>query len=526
MQLRPYQQKAINDTRTAYGQGAKAVLLEMATGAGKTAVMAHAADGVSRKGRRSAIIAHRQELILQTSMTLAKQGIYHGMIAPDSVVRETIKAQISELGRSFFNNDAPVNCSSVQTMIRREYQPFQFLFFDEAHHVTEGNTWGKVMQTNAGAHALGVTATAERLDGKGLGRGKGGYFDTIVYGPDTPELMMDGYLTTAEVWGPQQQIDFSEIQQDAAEHRRKDFNLDIAAAVVDKPSITGDAIAHYSRICPFQPAIVFCINVEHAKNVAEDFKAAGYRFMCIDGSMSDGERRAAIRALAEGRLHGLTSCEIINEGTDIPVVAAAILLRPTQSLGLHKQQVGRVLRPVYSRGADLGSLQGRLDAIARSNKPRAIILDHVGNTLRHGLPDDPYRGSLEGRTKRSRAASDSEMPHVTARQCGKCYAIYKGTLRCCPACGAPAELTRREIEHREGELVRIQRDEAERRKREEYWQQRNAQENAKTLEDLVKLFVSQGSDLPKARARAKYILAARESKKTGDSKSIPQLIGG
>lgn len=523
MKLRPYQDKLITDVRQAYADGAKTVLMQLPTGGGKTAIMAHAADGVSKKGNPSVIIAHRQELILQTSMTLAKQQIWHSVIAPDSVVREAVKAQIAEIGQSFFNTAAPVSCASVQTLVRRNMAelPFKFIFTDECHHASAGS-WRKVYDAYPKAWGLGVTATPERLDGKPLGRAAGGIYDVMVEGPPASDLMAQGYLTYADVWGPEHQLDFSDVKTQAG-----DYDKNTVAGIVDKPSITGDAIAHYRRICPGQPAIAFCINIDHAQGVAAQFRAAGYKFYCIDGTMKDSERRAAIRALADGRIHGLTSCEIVNEGTDIPVVTAAILLRPTKSLGLHLQQIGRVLRPVFPPGSDLSTVEGRLFAIEHSQKPRAIILDHVGNCNLHGLPDDPREWSLEGRDKKKKS---SDAPVPSARTCvgtppekPGCHAIYSSRLRSCPACGLPATLTKQEIEHREGELVRIERAEAERAKRQEYWKQRQAQDGAKSLEDLIKLYMSQGMSHPKAIARARYIIRARENKKHGNT--TPLLIG-
>ena len=112
--------------------------------------------------------------------------------------------------------------------------------------------------------------------------------------------------------------------------------------------------------------------------------------------MDSALRAQRIEDLGAGRLHVLTSCEIISEGVDVPVVSAAILLRPTQCLGLYLQQVGRVLRPA-------------------PGKQRAVILDHVGNVYRHGFPDDDREWSLQGRQKRSQAPSDA----LPIRQCGR-----------------------------------------------------------------------------------------------------------
>jgi superfamily II DNA or RNA helicase len=506
MKLRPYQIDLLDRCRAEYGKGRRAVLMTMATGGGKSACMASAANGVARKGNSCGIIAHRQELILQMSLTLARQEIFHGMIAPDGVVREAIKTQLHECGRSFYNSESPIKVCSVQTLVRREHEPFKFLFIDEAHHATAGS-WAKVIEKNNNPFILGVTATPERLDGKGLGASSGGCFDVMVEGPDAATLMADGFLTTADVYGSPHQLDFSEV------HTRKDGDFDLAEAanVVNKPSITGCAVSHYRRLAHGQPAIAFCINIEHAQDVAAEFRAAGYRAQCVDGTMGDADRRAAIRALGEGRLDVLTSCEIINEGTDVPVVTVAILLRPTQSLGLHLQQIGRVLRPVFAPGFPLDTREGRLQAIAMSNKPRAIILDHVGNCAKHGFAEDVREWSLGGRPKRSKRDAPA-LPATRTCVNPECFAEFRASIPACPACGTAAELTRREIEYREGELVKIERAAAEEARRREYWEQRRAQADAKGEEDLVRVFMAQGMGYGAAITKARYVLNARRAK--------------
>jgi DNA repair protein RadD len=167
--------------------------------------------------------------------------------------------------------------------------------------------------------------------------------------------------------------------------------------------------------------------------VAQAFSAAGYRAATLDGTLDRLERRKRVRGLADGSIQILTSCEIISEGFDIPTVTAAILLRPTKSLGMHLQQVGRVLR-------------------IAPNKPHAVILDHVGNCLRHGLAEEEREWSLEGRKKKSKKASDEDAPPV--RQCPKCYACHVPAPSC-PECGHTYELKKREIEQQEGELVEL-----------------------------------------------------------------------
>ena len=171
---------------------------------------------------------------------------------------------------------------------------------------------------------------------------------------------------------------------------------------------------HYRRHASGRPAIVFCVTVRHAELVAERFAAAGYRAVAVDGSMSTMERDRRIRGLANGEIDILTSCELIAEGLDVPGIGAVILLRPTQSLGLHLQQIGRVLRP-------------------KADGSEAVILDHAGNIGRHGLPCAPRAWSLDSRRKACRNA------HTQINRCAYCRAIIPATCQRCPACGERCE---------------------------------------------------------------------------------------
>jgi superfamily II DNA or RNA helicase len=206
--------------------------------------------------------------------------------------------------------------------------------------------------------------------------------------------------------------------------------------------------------------------------VADQFNAAGYRAATIDGTMDREARREVVRALGDGRLHVLTSCEIINEGFDLPLVTAAILLRPTKSLGLHLQQIGRVLRPA-------------------PGKTKAIILDHVGNLSRHGFAEDVRDWTLEGRKKKKRKASDEE--EIQQRQCPDCYCCHP-PAPVCPECGYEYPRKEREIEQAEGELVQIDPKEIARQKRQE-------QGSAQTLEDLIALGRARGYRSPDVWAK-------------------------
>ena len=406
--LRDYQERDIAAIREAFRKGARAVLYQAPTGSGKTVTFSHVVEGAVRKGNRVWIVAHRQELVAQSSRALESLGIHHGLVQSGS-----------------YAGMEPVQVCSVQTLVRRleagKMGDVELIVPDEAHHSTAGS-WRKVMDARPKARILGVTATPERLDGQGLGRAYGGVFDALVLGPPVAELMKRGYLSPYTLYAPPSTLDMGRV------HRRGgDFALNEAAEQVDRPTITGDAVAHYRQVCNGVPAIVFTVSIKHAEHVAENARSHGLRAEVLDGTMSDARRHHLIGALGNGGLDWLVTVDIVSEGTDIPVVGAAILLRPTASLGLYLQQVGRVLRPA-------------------PGKERAVILDHVGNCARHGLPDDERGWSLAGTMRRGSADKAASI-----RTCPKCFAAHR-IMPACPMCGFVYDIKGREIQESDGKL--------------------------------------------------------------------------
>jgi superfamily II DNA or RNA helicase len=414
----------------------------------KTVLFSRVANNVSARGKRVGIFAHRVELLDQISRTLDGFGVAHGRIDADT-------RRVSDHG---------VQVVSAATYSRRinSMPIFDVGIIDEAHHVKPDNTWHRCMMNSENAVWLGVTATPQRLDGTGLGQS----FTTMVQGPGPRELIEAGYLSKYVAFAPPCRVDLSSLRTVAG-----DYNLSDLAQAVDVPSITGDAVAHYRKHLDGRPAIAFCVSVAHAQHVADHFRYAGYSAKSIDGSMDKQVRAEIMAEFRAGDLQVLTSCEIVSEGLDVPGVHGAILLRPTQSLGLYMQQVGRALRLC-------------------DGKDRAIILDHAGNTSRHGLPDDHREWSLEDRPKRKKGDGCE-----TVKQCRSCYAAYSSDLSACPECGyAEPGSKPREIELREGELVEVtSRAEAMRR-----------QGQASSLAELM----AQGN----SKHRALHILAARAQK--------------
>jgi superfamily II DNA or RNA helicase len=437
--LRHYQQQAITDLRGAYRDGARAPLLVLPTGGGKTIVMAEIMRSLAARGRSALVLVHRRELVAQTSRKLDLAGVDHGIIAAGTQP-----------------SAAPIQVASVQTLVRRLGSiavPPDLVLLDEAHHATAGS-WARVLGHWPGALRLGVTATPVRLDGRGLSA----VFDRLVLGPSVADLIYTGHLCPAKIYAPPQRADLSALRK-----RAGDYATDQAADALDRPTVTGDTIEHYQRLASGKRAIVFCCNVQHAEHVAAQFCGNGIAAATLLGSSQPEQRDRLVQQFAAGQLQVLVTVDVVSEGFDCPAAEVAILLRPTASLGLYLQQVGRVLRPA-------------------EGKPYAVILDHVGNVHRHGFPDDPRDWSLDDRLRTGRGGNGQAAPSV--RTCTTCFAAFK-PAPICPCCGAAcAPEPKRPMRQVDGELQELKRVNAQLRASE--------RKRARTLPELLAIAAQRG----------------------------------
>lgn len=442
--LRPYQQAMIDEARDAYRRGKRAVLFQLPTGGGKTVTASTVVHGAALKGNRTWWLTHRRELAGQASETFHSLGIPHGTVQAGYVS----------------NPDATVQVASIQTISRRlETLPEPgLIIFDEAHHIGAAS-WEAIFNRFPDARILGLTATPWRLDGAGLGR----WFEHMVSGPSTADLIANGSLSPYRLFAPATP-DLSGVGTAQGDYQRSAL-----AKAMDKPSIVGDAIGHYLKLCRGKRAVAFAAGVENSKNIADQFNAAGVPAEHVDGAMTAEARDAAVDRFRRGETLILCNADLFGEGFDVPAIEAAILLRPTKSLSLHLQQVGRALRPC-------------------PGKTEAIILDHAGNSLIHGLPDDERDWSLEDREKKKRA----EKSEVPVRQCEECFYVYRPAPKC-PQCGHAAQIKAREIEVVEGTLAEVKRAEARAKFRE--------QGRAQSLDDLISLGAQRGYKNPTFWAR-------------------------
>lgn len=440
MQKRPYQERLKADVYSAWDQGAKNVCMVLPTGGGKTKILA---DIHREHNAPSCLIAHRQELVSQLSLNLAAQGVRHNIIAAQTTRQAIAAAHIEELGVSFFNPHAPAAVASVDTLIRADgleawARQVTLWTTDEGHHVVEGNKWHRATALFSHPHVRGLlpTATPERADGQGLGRppiGRG-VVDAMVQGPPMRWLIEEGYLTDYDVVCPLSDLARFDIPVSAS----GDYSPKALAAAAHKSHIVGDAVTEYLKYAAGKRGLTFTTDVETAMEITAAYRENGVRAETVTGSTQDGVRRRAFRDLKAGRLDQIVAVDVISEGVDIPAVQVISGARPSQSFPLFSQQFGRLLRPIYAPGYDLDTTVGRLAAIAASDKPKGLYIDHVGNYVKPqlGAPDKPRVWSLANRERR---AGKSEGGNLTI--CLGCFKPYEKIEPACPYCGKEPEVS-------------------------------------------------------------------------------------
>lgn len=422
MQLRPYQSSLVTRINDFWGTNPQGkVLAVLATGGGKTVIFSSI---IATEQAATCAIAHRQELVSQMSLTLAKNGIYHRIVGSNKTVKNCVKIHMDELGKSYYDAGSKHAVASVDTIIRREEQLKNWLLsvrlwvIDEAHHVLKNNKWGKAVQMFPNARGLGVTATPCRADGNGLGAHADGVFVTMYEGVAMGELIRDGYLTDYKIFAPPSSFSREQIK---VSDSTGDFNLNQMREVVngsslvvhDEKTITGDVVAQYLKIAHGKSGVTFTVDVASAEEIAEQYNKAGIPAAAISCNTPDLERFAAVRKFKNKEILQLVNSEILTEGFDCPGIEVVSFARPTESYSMYSQMFGRALRPL-------------------PGKTHALIIDHVGNVMRHGLPDAPREWSLDRRERRTGKSEPSMV-----RVCTACAAVYERFRDACPDCGEP-----------------------------------------------------------------------------------------
>lgn len=397
--LREYQTEGVDRVYSEWDSGIKSVLLVLPTGGGKTSIGASIIDKETAAGGRVFFLAHRKELIDQCSARLDDQGIPHGII----------KAGNRRV------NGSPVQVASVQTLINR-VRPKEgsllgysysadLIIIDEAHHAG-ADTYVEILKAYPHARILGLTATPMRTDGKGLGD----LFQAMVNVSSVRELTEMGYLVPARVFTTPLNPDFAKIKTKMGE-----FDKKAVSAAMDRDDLVGDILANWKRLAYGRQTIIFASSIPHAQHILAVFQEAGISICYVDAETPEEERAQRLGDYARGKIQVVVNVGILTEGYDAPSTSCVVLARPTKSLILYLQMAGRGLR----------TFLGKKDM---------IIIDHGGNTLRHGLVAEDRDWSLAGNVTPSR------------KRLTTCYACkHVHDLKACPECGHVNKKTKAEL---------------------------------------------------------------------------------
>lgn len=459
MKLRDYQVDLVDRTRVALRElrqrgKRQHVLVQLPTGGGKTAIASKIASSAVERGKTVDFLCHRDFLVDQTSKTFAKLDLDHSFVAA---------------GR-WHNAWSPVRVCMVNTLRNRleKVRAPDVCIWDEAHHISAA-TWATIMDHWPKTVHIGLTATPIRLDGKGLDN----HFEELVMGPSIEWLIGQGYLSNYRMYTP------STPDMSGIHTRGGDFKKDEVDAEMNRSVIIGDMVQHYKKLAMGKLGVYFCASISHSERTAAAFREAGIMAVHLDGTHSTFERKQAAIGFANRDIQVLTNVDLFGEGYDLAAQAEMDvtiemvgLARPTQSLGLYMQQIGRALRP--------------------DGDKVAILLDHAGNLERHGLPDDERDWSLSGIKKKK--------GHInTTKECPTCLARIHENYKKCPHCQAIQDERisdgdgggggGREVMEEDGELQEVDKDAVKKARKLEEWQ-------CSSLPELIDLAKRRGYSNP------------------------------
>ncbi|MGO2869166.1 MAG: DEAD/DEAH box helicase family protein [Staphylococcus equorum] len=375
--LRDYQEELVNGLYNSMSKGNKNIMVQSPAGSGKSVTMSEIARRATDKGNRVLFIVHRRELVIQIKSTF---------IAND------VDMELCHVGM----------VQTVANRIKKDNEPTpSIILVDEAHHAL-AKTYTNIFEHFPNAFVYGFTATPWRMSNKGFTD----VFEDLILGKTVDWLIDEHRLA------PFRYYSVNLMDSDILTHNSTgDFNNDSITKAMQK-TIYGDAVTNYKKFADGKKTIIYTHNVESSINVAEKFKDSGYSALQVDGKTPKQQRELAMEMFREGKVNILVNAELYGEGVDVPDCECVILLRPTESLTLFIQQTMRAMR-------------------YQPNK-QAIIIDHVGNWYRHGLPDTEHNWKEHFEGGKKKTSKDNSVP---IKECPECFGVVESSYTICPYCG-------------------------------------------------------------------------------------------
>jgi superfamily II DNA or RNA helicase len=420
IELYSFQHDVVGEFERKVAEGFRRIIIVAPTGAGKTII---AAEIIKRaKSKRVLFLAHRDELLAQPRDKL--KSFF-------DIIAGIIKSGRDKDARP----QALVQVAGVQTLYwrgirtdRMELPAADIVFVDEAHHV-RARTYQLILEQYPDAIIVGLTATPCRGDGRGLGN----VFEAMIECPQIPELIKLEKLVPVKIFAPPApNLRGVEVASTG------DYVIDQLSDRMNTDALVGDFIEHWLRHAQRRRTIAFAVDVAHSGHITDELLKSGVRAEHVDGNTPQADREAILGRLASGETEVVSNCMILTEGFDLPDIGCIALVRPTRSLGLFRQMIGRGLRPA----------EGKTDV---------IILDHSGGVYRHGRPDDVIAWTLDtdrratNTTHEARLAKTGSDPFCECKACG--HLRMKGMA--CDNCGWEPKPPARAIDYIDADLVEL-----------------------------------------------------------------------
>ena len=376
MKLRDYQLELIDGVYNSLRQGKKRIMVQSPAGSGKSVTMSEIAKRATDKGNRVLFVVHRRELVTQIKQTF---------------VANNVNMQLCHVGM----------IQTVTNQVKRNAvtEP-AIILVDEAHHGL-AKTYTRIYDAFPNAIVIGFTATPWRMAKKGFTE----VFDDLISGKSVQWLIDNNRLAPFKYYS-KKLINTENLKRNST----GDYSNDSIELAMES-TIFGDVVENYRKFAEGKKSIIYTHSVEASKQVVEKFISEGYAAMQVDGTTPKAEREFAMQQFRSGNIRILVNAELYGEGVDVPDCECVVLVRPTESLTLFIQQTMRAMRYLPNK--------------------EAIIIDHVGNYTRHGLPttEHHWQEYFEGNKKKAKENT------VIVRECENCYGVYQGNQAECPHCG-------------------------------------------------------------------------------------------
>lgn len=449
--LRPYQAKLKTDIVLSWQTlGDKSVVLAVSpTGTGKTVLFS---EVIQDEPGASCAIAHRKEIVSQIALALARNGVRHRIIGSSKTRKACQRIQLKKLKRHYVDPNAKCAVAGIDTLVGIGPNDHEFPWLakvklwvgDEGHHFLRANKWGKGIAMFPNARGLLVTATPCRADGKGLGRHADGFADAMVLGPSMRDAINMGYLVDYRIAMPESDIDIASVE---VSKTTGDFNqFQLREAFHKSSKICGDIVKAYRMHSDGLRAVVFAVDVEEASKIARTFREAGITAECVSGDTDEDLRDDVLARFERGEIMVLVNVDLFGEGFDLPNIRTVIMARHTESFSLYCQQWGRGARldipEEWAAKWDTYTDEQRRYMISLSVKPAMMLIDMVGNIMRHeGPPDCKTSWTLDRRGSRASNADSDAIPTRVCLNKNKlgtglaCAKSYERVLKKCPYCG-------------------------------------------------------------------------------------------